>query len=518
MTRILLRASIGGLLLWPLATGAASAHGITGGRFDLPVPLWLYLYGAGAAVVLSFVVLGAFAGSMPSSGSYPRYNLFNHGWVRSLLTSRWLLGLIRSVGVALLVLVIATGLIGTEIAIENFAPVFVWVVWWVGMGFVVALAGNLWALVNPWRALFSWAEALYRRATGQRLSPLLAYPRWWGVWPAFGLFVVFIWVELAYDRSAEPFAVGVMALLYTAVTLSGMCLFGKHVWLRQGEVFSVYFGLLAKLAPTEIRVSEESVCRHCLDGANCRLESKDCVDCYECAELVGDNVEFNLRPLAVGLSQGGRVTVSRLVFVIMMLSSVTFDGFKATPRWAETVLELKPGLSGLLGNDYITGAETLGILTFLLGFSGLYLGFSYLVRLAGGRGTTYERVVYGFLYSLVPIALVYNMAHYWTFLASIGQNIVPLLSDPFGRGWNLLGTAGFQPDFRFINAELVWYSQVVLIIVGHVTAVFIAHLVAGRFIKNQSRMLLSQVPMLALMVIYTVSSLWILSQDIVERV
>ena len=516
MTRTLLRASLGGLLLWPLATGAASAHGITGGRFDLPVPLWLYLYGAGAAVVLSFVVLGTFAGTMSSSYSYPRYNLLRHRWLRWLLTSRWLLDFMGLVGVGVLVLVIATGLFGTEVAIDNFAPVFVWVIWWVGMGFVVALVGNLWALGNPWRALFGWMEALYRRATGQRLSPLLVYPSRWGVWPAFVQFLIFIWVELAYDSSSEPFAMGVMAALYTAMTLGGMFLFGKHVWLRQGEVFSVYFGLLAKLAPTEIRVPDESVCSECSDGARCRLEGEDCVDCYECAELAGDRVEFNLRPLAVGLSRGGQVGVSRLVFVIMMLSSVTFDGFKATPRWAETVLELKPGLSRLLGNDYITGAETLGILTFLLGFLGLYLGFSYLVRLAGGRETTYGRVVYGFLYSLVPIARVYNMAHYWTFLATVGQNIVPLLSDPFGRGWNLLGTAGFQPDFRFINAELVWYSQVVMIIVGHVTAVFIAHLVSGRFIRNQRRMLMSQVPMLALMVIYTVSSLWILSQDIVE--
>ena len=517
MSRLFLRATVVALLLWPLALGQASAHGIVGGRYDLPVPLWLYLYGAGTAVVLSFTVLGAFAGVMPSSSSYPRYDLFRHRWLRSLLTSRWFLGFVRLVGVGLLLLVGATGLFGESDSVENFAPVFVWVIWWIGMGFVVALAGNVWTLLNPWRTLFGWAEALYKRVTGRdELSRALPYPAWLGVWPAFLQFLVFIWVELAYDNSADPFALGVMATLYSAMTLLGMFLFGKHVWLRHGEVFSVYFDVLAKFAPTEVRVPGESVCEECSDGSACRIEDDGCVNCYECVERVGGKVELNLRPWAIGLSRSEKVTVDRLAFVVFMLSSVTFDGFKATGQWARTVLDLKPSLSTVLGNDYITGAETLGIAAFLLGFLALYLGFSYLVRLAGGRGISYGRVAYSFLYSLVPIALVYNMAHYWTFLATIGQRIVPLLSDPFGYGWDLLGTASVEPNYGIINATMVWYTQVVLIIVGHVAAVFLAHLMAGRLIVDQRRALLSQVPMLGLMVIYTVSSLWILAQDIVE--
>ena len=179
------------------------------------------------------------------------------------------------------------------------------------------------------------------------------------------------------------------------------------------------------------------------------------------------------------------------------------------------MLDLRSWLSPVLGNAYITGAEVLGIAAFLLGFLALYLSCSYLAKLAGGMGIRYGNVAYTLLYSLVPIALVYNIAHYWTFLATIGQRIVPLLSDPFGYGWDLLGTASVEPNFGIINATMVWYSQVVLIIVGHVAAVFLAHLIVGKFVADQRRALLTEVPMLVLMVAYTVSSLWILAQDIV---
>ena len=140
------------------------------------------------------------------------------------------------------------------------------------------------------------------------------------------------------------------------------------------------------------------------------------------------------------------------------------------------------------------------------------------LRLNAGDGVTYNNVVCALLYSLIPIAFVYNMAHYWTFLFGTGQGIISLVSDPFGFGWNLFGTAYFTPDYRFINAKLVWYTQVIMIIVGHVAAVLIAHMVMVRLISDQRKVLVSQLPILALMILYTISSLWILSQDIIEGV
>src|SRR5215217_8309733 len=94
--------------------------------------------------------------------------------------------------------------------------------------------------------------------------------------------------------------------------------------------------------------------------------------------------------------------------------------------------------------------------------------------------------------------------------------MIALVSDPFGLGWNLFGTAGYEVNVGVVSADFVWHSQVALIVVGHVIAVYLAHGIALRLLQDQRRAVRSQYPMLALMILYTVLSLWILNQPIVE--
>jgi hypothetical protein len=146
---------------------------------------------------------------------------------------------------------------------------------------------------------------------------------------------------------------------------------------------------------------------------------------------------------------------------------------------------------------------------------GAYLGFVGLSRvLGGGRG--FGRFAAAYAFSLVPIAVAYQEAHYYTLLLVQGQAFVARLSDPFGWGWNLFGTVGFQPRYGLVVAGFVWYSQVALIVAGHMVAVYLAHLISLRLLRNPKRAMLSQLPMLVFIVLYTVSSLWILAQPIVE--
>jgi hypothetical protein len=126
-----------------------------------------------------------------------------------------------------------------------------------------------------------------------------------------------------------------------------------------------------------------------------------------------------------------------------------------------------------------------------------------------------SRVAYAFVLSLVPIAVAYHLAHYFSLLLTAGQFVIPLASDPFGFGWNLFGTAGYKVDLGILSPYVLWYSAVVLIVAGHAIAVFVAHLEAWRLFGNQRDALASQVPLLVLMVAYTMLSLWILAQPIV---
>jgi hypothetical protein len=388
------------VLAWsvPALAGAcpALAHGF-GQRYDLPVPLWLYLYGAAGAVLLSFV----------------------------------------------------------------------------------ALVGNLWALVNPLKVVFEWADGLARRlGVEEGLDGDAPYPASWEVWPALALFFVFVWVELVFPGSATPRNIAVLILLYSSVTWAGMSLFGKEAWLRGGEAFSVFFGILARFAPTEVRVAGGEACRGC-DACGPEGRDGDCVNCYACfARAAPGERELNLRPPAVGLLRSDGRPAGRLAFVIFMLASVTYDGLLATPLWVSGmfVLQSAIGSFGVLGTLFF---ETLGLVVVPLMLFGLYMAFVKLCEVMGG-GTGLWGLAGAFAYSLVPITLAYQAAHYYTLLITEGQGLFALTSNPFGWGWDLLGTAGHEVDVNVIGAAFVWYSQVALIVTGHVVAVYLAHAVALR--------------------------------------
>ena len=106
----------------------------------------------------------------------------------------------------------------------------------------------------------------------------------------------------------------------------------------------------------------------------------------------------------------------------------------------------------------------------------------------------------------------YQVAHYYTYLLVQGQTIIRLVSDPFGWGWNLFGTSSYSTHIGFIDPTFVWYSQIGVIVAGHVVAIYLAHVVALRLLKNPALAIRSQYPMLGLMVLYTIFSLWLLSQ------
>src|SRR5215211_1748354 len=251
-----------------VAPGQAFAHGM-GQSQDLPLPLWLSTFGAAAAVLVSFVPISLFAGGRRPPHEYPRFDLLQIGPLRMLLTARPFLSGLRLLSVALFVLVILSGFFGQQNQGANFAPTFVWITWWVGFSFFVALVGNVWPLLNPWKILFEWAAALVRRLTPKIDLELgaLPYPPRLGVWPAVMFYAAFIWIEVVFDGSSVPSFVAFFAVCYSILTWWNMLLFGKDAWLRNGEAFSVFFGVLGRFAPTEVRVKRAKLCQGC--GSAC---------------------------------------------------------------------------------------------------------------------------------------------------------------------------------------------------------------------------------------------------------
>jgi hypothetical protein len=489
------------ILLPLLAIGTrAEAHGF-GQRFDLPLPLWLWVTGAGASIVLSFVVTAIFIRETPAASGYPSIDLLRYRAVR-WLAGPLVVALFRIAGVFVFVLSVTAGFLGAQDSYDNLIVTMIWVIWWVGVAFVCALVGNLWQLINPLSTIYAALQWLVRKATGWPLTLRLAYPRWLGKWPAFLFYLGFAWLELASAVSDIPMAVAHATLNYSIITFIGMFLFGRRTWLENGEAFTIAFGVLQRFAPLHV----------CEEGGQRR---------------------FELRPYGAGLKDSSGVTVSLYGFVLLMLSTVTFDGFLETPLFRDlaTAVYANPAIDRVLFmiSDYgpterqslMTVLLVLFPLAFMLIFWLTSTLMVWITRRTGypdGSAPTIGggRAALAFVLTLVPIAVAYHLAHYFTFLFTTGQYIIPLMSDPFGTGADYLGTAGYKVNLTLLSPYFYWYASVVIIIIGHVIAVYLAHVMAFKLFLTRRAALISQLPMVILMVLYTSLSLWILAQPIVE--
>ena len=494
----------------------AYAHGF-GERYDLPLPLSLFVVSGAVAVALSFLVVAVFLRSGGGHRDYPRYNLLRTPLIGGAISSPAFTAPLQLLSVLLTVYVILGGLFGTERAALNPAPAAIYVAFWVGLSFFTALFGNLWALLNPWKVAWGFFEAITAAfVPGRTLSRYLEYPRAWGPWPAVLVFVGFAILETVVAGAAGPRALGWILVGYTVYNFVGMYLFGRDVWLRNAEGFTVVYGFMSRFSVTEVRTSA-SDCAECSSEGRCSRGESDCVDCYECYNAAApEDREFNLRPFCVGLNRLGVVTATVVCHVILLLSTVSFDGLSATPEWVifstQFLLQF-PKYGGYLAN-------LVGVLGLPVVFGLLYLlTCRMMARFAGasGPGTPdLAALAQAFAFSLLPIALAYHYAHFLGFLLINGQRFIVLASDPFGWGWDLFGTADAIINIGILSPVFIWYFSILAIVAGHIAGVYLAHVQAVRLYPTRRAGLLSQVPMLALMVCYTCASLWIISRPIAE--
>jgi hypothetical protein len=448
------------------------AHGIGQVR-DLPVPASFFFTTAAIVLVVSFVLLGAL---------WRRPLLAPHAdgrrlpkWLQAFLLSRALRVLLGAVSVGLLFLTFATALFGTTVELLNFAPTLVYVVFWLGLPLLSVLLGDVWRVLSPWRAIAD-ATVWAMERIGREARAVLAPSERWGRYPAALALFSFVSLELAHPRPAYPRTLAIAIALYSYWALAGMAVFGRDAWTRSGEGFAVAFGLLARMSPFAVR-----------DGA------------------------VVVRWPLTGLAGPARVP-GTLVFLAVMLGSTSFDGFSRATAWQNLLGDVRASLireSVRLVDLATTFVNIAGLAVFVLA-----VVVTYLAAISGA-----ERLVRSprsllpdFLLSLVPIVFAYLVAHYFSLFVVQGQFLIPLLSDPFGRGWDLFGTVDFAPNLATLSPETTWYAQVVALTLGHVAGLAVAHDRAVTLFEDRRLALRSQYPMLALMILYTLGGLWLLSQ------
>jgi hypothetical protein len=447
------------------------AHGL-GGIRDLPVPDWLFYYGAGIVLGVSFVAL-AVLWKRPLLERLSRGHRLRRS-IEGFVGSRALDVLLGALSVFVFAVVWLAAAIGEDSGATNVAPVFVYVVFWLGLVVLSVLFGNVYSVLNPWkRAADGVAWAWHRLGLG--FVPPFRYPAPLGRWPAAVLLLSFATLELCYTDPSEPRVLAQAIFVYSLLTWTGMVLFGRDDWLANGDGFANYFGLLARVAP----LARE-------DG---RIVVR-----WPCSGL-------SLQPRRPGT----------IALLAVMLGSVAFDGFSRTTLWQDRFYDMQVEL---LDNPSL--ADLVGILMNLGGLLAavVLVGVLFEAAVWGARwiGRGPERLGNAFVLSLVPIALVYAVAHYFSLLVLQGQVAIKLASDPFGWGWDVFGTQSLQPDFAILSPNTIWYVQVGALVAGHVAGLAVAHDRAVGLFRPARVAIASQYPMLALMVAYTVGGLWLLSQ------
>ncbi len=437
--------------------------------YKFPLPIWLYVVAGGAAVLLSapaamFAVREAAPRERTGLDLYPTVRRLRLGPVISI------------VGILVIVVAFAGGLFSTTEQstefFENPVTLLTWVDFWVGLGIVSWLVGNVWERVSP---LNIAARALDRALARREVQPL-AYPAWLGQRPAVALLLVWSWMELIWGPAKEPRTLALLLVGYGIATLAGSAIFGAEAWLGNVELFSVFSRTLSRFSPLELRpfVPEE----------------------WASTDPAGRSAR--LRLYGAGLRTDPALPVGGAGFVLATLATVVFDGWSQTDRFGSFQQWFYDRWSYLA--DHVDVLQTLSMLAVVGVFVAAYV-------LVTRRNASLLAV------TLIPIAAVYFTAHYFAYLLIAGEDTPAVLVDPFGHSWNPLGWGEYELWRGIAPAGLVWWIQVLLIVWGHVAAVFAAHRLALRS-SSRGRALLSQGALVALMVCYTVAGLWVLAQQL----
>lgn len=452
-----------------IAPATASAHGL-GGIRDLPIPGWLFLFGGATVLIVSFLALGVLwrEPRLDASAGTPL-----PAWMQWIIFAPVVRVAVRTLSLLLLVLVWSAAAFGTDRPSQNLAPTFIYVLFWVGITVASVIFGNVWSVLDPWRTVADVVAWLSARIGVRRTAS--EYPRWLGIWPAVLLLGSFTVLELVYRDPARPRVLAFAILLYSVVTWSGMVAFGRRDWGLNGDGFRVYFGFLSRVSLFGSRIvngRKEAVLRQPLS----RL------------------AEIERRPGVIA-------------FFATMLGSVAFDGLSRSSWWLDRVYDIQSSISDPAVADRVIMLLNLsGLILTILFVAGVYTGAVKVAERIAGE--SFSGV---FVFSLVPIAFVYALAHYFSLLVVQGQFAIPLISDPYGRGWNLIGTDDFQPKLDVLSPNATWYVAVGALVLGHVCGLIVAHDRAVAESPSPDVAVRTQYAMLALMILYTIGGMWLLS-------
>ena len=472
-----------------LLPAIADAHVALLTPYILPIPLPVYIFACVATLIITFASVGymvrASAPAVLVSGTHSVA-----GSPLGQLIVRWVVQAVRAAAVFLLALTVIAGYVGIKHPLGNINMLLFWTIFMIGLAYLTVFIGNVFAIINPWRTIVSVAEACGLSFSKARIS----YPSGLAYYPALLFYIAIVWIELLV--LPLPSTLSTALIVYTLVTLAGSWLFGTQAWFEHAEFFNVFFRLIGLLAPVEYVRAE-----------NAR------------------SWQIHLRRPILGLVECRATHISLVVFVLFMLSATTYDAIHQTQLWQNlywvSALSLTKPLWGtdlakaqsMLMGGYLIYLRASLVLSPML-YLGIYSLAIWVMKAVTRTKIPLSTLMQEFAFSIIPIAVVYNITHNLTEILDRWRAFPALLTDPFGFGWNIFGVSTMPVVQQSIEMGPIWHTQVALMLVGHMISVYVAHLTALRVFRSRHESVISQIPLLTLMVVYTVVGLWILTLPI----
>ncbi len=410
--------------------------------------------------------------------SAPRYDLTRLPWARALLRGRWLQFCLRTLALAGFALVILTGLFGSPVGSHNFAVLFVWIGWWTALKlFFLPLGGRSWCSICPIPMPGEWLQQGWLVSPGKKGIGLnLRWPKALrGVWLQAGGFAA-IGLFSAVTLTTPEVTAWVFLGLIAAATVTAL-VFERRAFCRFLCPMGGFIGSYALLAPLELRPRERRPCAAhvektcftgCEHGSGCpwlnhpaALQANvNCGLCFECLRTCPqDNMALNLRSFDAELKQPGRFGLDDAYLSLVLTGSVLV--FSAVFQGAWGGLKTAAYQIGSAGWWFFTAAFI--ALTFAL-LPGALAGAAAWTRRLSRTTWPLRRTFTSLSRALLPLGFSAWLAFTVSFAFAKLAYLWPVLSDPFGRGWNLFGTTGiaWQP-YLLQAAPLI---EVILLIAG----------------------------------------------------
>lgn len=464
---------------------------------------------------------------MKSEDKPDRYDLLENGSIRSIFKNRKTQFLFQLPAVLLLVLVVFAGFFGIQNSNKSLATISIWVIWWSLLVLSLALAGRLWCFMCPFGAVGDWIQ---RRTFYKKVSDTFSLNLKWpakfrNLSLAAVFFLVITWMDFQFNLVNSPLntAYFIVALLALAVIIS--IIFERRSFCRYACPITGLIGLYSMFAPLELRAKEKDTCKTCKEkycisgnenGYACPVfeypgtmdKNTVCVLCTECAKTCHrNNIFFNIRSFAGDFLTATKTRMDEALFILMLLGVTIFQTLIMIRPWAGFTRDLM----------VYTGASYDSIRFILFITAAVFPVLIYSIAIAISKlfnqKIIFKDLITGYAYSIIPLGLMMHLSHNIRHLLEEGTGIIPVLSDPFGFGWNIFGTSGYMPA-PLLGSNNILLIQWLLMFIGFGFSVSVGKNISRRMFRGNDS---SYTPVLIFVFIFFVFNLWVLGQPIMHK-